>query len=297
MKTVTEVASVTGISARTLRWYDQIGLLKPTAYSKSGYRLYDDSALEILRQILFFREFDISLSEIKAILQDPNFDRAMVLTRQKQLLEAKKARLERLIAGIQDILKGDTTMDFTVFDTSEIEEITHSMIKQYSDEQLEAAVNRYGSLEAFRSECAKGFAKPETQSLLLKLLAWYGSKDQAIQVLTAKPDPEETLVRANRILDIYRRLSEKMDLEPAAPQVQQLVGELANTMRTYSQIENVKPLLLEMADASLHDDNAVNMMDSRYGKGWTEFFIKTLVEFCKQNRPLPPASGDRRVLD
>ncbi|MBQ6806864.1 MAG: MerR family transcriptional regulator, partial [Lachnospiraceae bacterium] len=71
MRTVKEVSKLTGISVRTLHWYDEIGLLKPTDTSEAGYRLYDDKALEILQQILFFREFDMPLKEIKAIMENP----------------------------------------------------------------------------------------------------------------------------------------------------------------------------------------------------------------------------------
>ena len=71
MRTVKEISELTGISVRTLHYYDEIGLLKPTQKSDAGYRLYDDRALEILQQILFFREFDIPLKEIKAVLENP----------------------------------------------------------------------------------------------------------------------------------------------------------------------------------------------------------------------------------
>lgn len=65
MRTVKEISDLTGISVRTLHYYDEIGLLKPTEKSDAGYRLYDDKALETLQQILFFREFDISLKKSK----------------------------------------------------------------------------------------------------------------------------------------------------------------------------------------------------------------------------------------
>ena len=68
MRTVKEISDLTGISVRTLHYYDEIGLLKPTDKSEAGYRLYDDKALETLQQILFFREFDIPLKEIKAVI-------------------------------------------------------------------------------------------------------------------------------------------------------------------------------------------------------------------------------------
>ena len=69
MKTVKEVSHLTGISVRTLHYYDEIGLLKPTRISEAGYRLYDDKALEELQQILFFREFDMPLKEINTVVR------------------------------------------------------------------------------------------------------------------------------------------------------------------------------------------------------------------------------------
>mgnify|MGYP002638393976 CR=1 FL=1 len=83
MRTVKEISGLTGISVRTLHYYDEIGLLKPTQKSDAGYRLYDDRALEILQQILFFREFDIPLKEIKAVLENPALERNQILQMQR----------------------------------------------------------------------------------------------------------------------------------------------------------------------------------------------------------------------
>ena len=95
MRTIKEIAKLTGISVRTLHYYDEIGLLCPTAKSEAGYRLYDDKALETLRQILFFREFDIPLKEIKAVLENPALDRNQILQMQRKMLVEKKERMER----------------------------------------------------------------------------------------------------------------------------------------------------------------------------------------------------------
>ena len=67
MRTVKEVADLTGISVRTLQYYDEIGLFKPTQVTEAGYRLYDDPALEVLQQILFFKELDFSLKDIRML--------------------------------------------------------------------------------------------------------------------------------------------------------------------------------------------------------------------------------------
>ena len=122
MKTVNEVSKLTGVSVRTLHHYDAIGLLKPTTVSEAGYRLYDDTALERLQQILLFRELEFPLKEIKSILESPNFDRGKALEQQITLLMLKKEHLEKLIDLACEIKTiGVNKMDFTAFDTSKID--------------------------------------------------------------------------------------------------------------------------------------------------------------------------------
>ena len=93
MMTVKEVSRLTGISIRTLQYYDKLGLL-PAMRTESGYRLYDDAALERLQQILLFRELEFPLRDIRTILDNPNFDRRKALRQQIELLTLKKQRLE-----------------------------------------------------------------------------------------------------------------------------------------------------------------------------------------------------------
>ncbi len=97
MRTVKRVSDFTGISARTLHYYDEIGLLKPSKFTDAGYRLYDDEALQTLQQILFFKELDLPLKEIKEIMDNPNFDKSHALESHKRLLILKRNRLKNLI--------------------------------------------------------------------------------------------------------------------------------------------------------------------------------------------------------
>ena len=97
MMTVNEVSKLSGVSIRALQYYDKIGLLHPTGYTESGYRLYDSAALEKLREIMLFRELEFSLQEIKAILQSPDFDRDRALEQQIKLLELKREHFDNLI--------------------------------------------------------------------------------------------------------------------------------------------------------------------------------------------------------
>lgn len=125
MRMVNEVSQLTGVSIRALQYYDKIGLLKPTKYTESGYRLYDDTALERLQQILLFRELEFPLKEISEILSRPDFDKNQALEQQITLLTMKKERLERLIDFARGIkFTGVRTMDFSAFDTTKIDEYT-----------------------------------------------------------------------------------------------------------------------------------------------------------------------------
>ena len=134
MMIVNEVSKLTGVSIRTLQYYDTIGLLRPSKYTESGYRLYDDTALERLQQILLFKELEFSLKEIKEIIDAPNFDRQKALEQQIELLTLKKEHLENLIdfaRGIKTI--GAKKMDFTVFDKKKIDEYAKRAKEQWGE--------------------------------------------------------------------------------------------------------------------------------------------------------------------
>ncbi|WP_125144438.1 MerR family transcriptional regulator [Clostridium transplantifaecale] len=123
MKTVNEVSALTGVSARALHYYDSIGLLKPAQVTGSGYRLYDDAALERLQHILLFKELQFPLKEIRRILDSPDFDRNLALEQQLNLLLLQKEHLENLIDMARGIrMTGVRNLDFTAFDAKKIDE-------------------------------------------------------------------------------------------------------------------------------------------------------------------------------
>ena len=139
MKTVNEVSRQTGVSIRTLHYYDAIGLLRPTQVTEAGYRLYDDTALERLQNILLFRELQFPLREIRAILDSPDFVRKKALDQQIALLQMKKEHIENLIDLARGIrMMGVNNLDFSAFDTRQIDEYAR---------QAKAA---WGKTEAYR---------------------------------------------------------------------------------------------------------------------------------------------------
>ena len=92
MMTVHEVSDLAGVSIRTLQYYDRIGLLHPADIMESGYRLYDETSLEKLQQILLFRELEFPLKDICEIVSHPGFDQEKALKQQIDLLTLKKER-------------------------------------------------------------------------------------------------------------------------------------------------------------------------------------------------------------
>ena len=131
MKTVKEISKITGISIRTLRYYDEIGLLKPARVTEAGYRLYDDKELEKLQEILFYKELEIPLADIKKVMENPEYDKQKALAVQKSLLERKRNRLNGIIELIDDVMKGVNTMSFGAFTEEDVKKIIdHKKLKK-----------------------------------------------------------------------------------------------------------------------------------------------------------------------
>src|SRR4051794_3220659 len=109
MKTVKEVAELSGVTVRTLHHYDEIGLLKPSERSEAGYRLYSHADLKRLQEILGWRELGFALTEIRSLVDDPGYDRPSALRRQRELAEAEAERLAALRAALDAAIAAETT--------------------------------------------------------------------------------------------------------------------------------------------------------------------------------------------
>lgn len=140
---IREFSRLTGVSVRTLHYYDQIGLLRPARVDKgNSYRYYDEASLLRMQQILFYRELDFSLKDICSILSSPDFDGQQALAEQRQLLCMKKQRLERLIAAIDDHMKGEINM--YAFDNREFEQYREEVKEKWGHTQAYAEFQQKG---------------------------------------------------------------------------------------------------------------------------------------------------------
>lgn len=168
MKTVRQVSKLTGLTPRALHHYDAIGLLKPTAVTEAGYRLYDDAALERLQMILLFRELEFPLKDIATMLDAPDFEKEAALAEQIKLLKLRLEHLKRLIGQAEELQKGGKIMDFQAFDRRELD--------AYAQEVKE----RWGNTAAYQEsrERLAGKTEKEIDAMgqeLLGLLAQLGA--------------------------------------------------------------------------------------------------------------------------
>ncbi|SEI08154.1 DNA-binding transcriptional regulator, MerR family [Halobacillus karajensis] len=249
MYKVKEVATMAGVSVRTLHHYDHIGLLSPGNVNEKGYRLYGEREVARLQQILFFKEMDFSLPKIKQILDDPEFDEEEALQHHREILWKKKARLERLIQSVDQTLetvRGGTLMEdekrFKPFDMSEIEE--HQ--KKYEKEVEE----RWGDTEAYKE------SKRKTNN--------YTDEDW-------KRIQEES----NRI---DRELVKLMGRDPSDEEVQRLIGEKRQHI-TDNFYECKGEIFRGLADMYVNDPRFTKNID-KWNEGYAEFLKKAIHTYC-----------------
>ena len=280
MRTVKEISDLTGISVRTLHYYDEIGLLKPTEKSDAGYRLYDDKALETLQQILFFREFDISLKEIKAVLDNPALERNQILQVQRKMLVTKKERMERLIASIDDILKGENKMDFTIFTKTEVEEMFQTMLEHMPENMRNIAIKEFGSIEQWKKHYMEVVSSEEMQKGYAKVVEWYGGKDNFLSVARTPVSKEVAESYNKRIEAILQKLIAKQNCDIDSFEVKELVGEYGFVMKQLAQIKEEKGFM--MAQAQYYRNEQIKpMIDEKYGEGASDFFAQAIENFYK----------------
>jgi len=189
MMTVNEVSKLTGVSVRTLQYYDSIGLLNPSDYTEAGYRLYDEAQLERLQQILLFKELEFPLKEIKKIIDAPTFDRSKALEQQIELLTMKKEHLENLITFAKGIkMLGVKNMDFTAFDTKKLDEYARRAKEQWG---------KTPEYQEFETKSATWTKDTEQQMVdeLMQIIAEFG------KMQTLEPSDEKVQAQVNKLQD------------------------------------------------------------------------------------------------
>ena len=276
MKTVKDVSEITGVSIRTLRYYDEIGLLKPTELTEAGYRLYDNKALEKLQEIMFYRELEIPLNDIKIILENPSYDKTQALLAQKALLEQKRNRLNGIIELISDVMKGVNTMSFEAFSKEEIEAIVEHTLTHMSPEGKESQINQFGSEEKYREYLIQGFQNEQAVNDVIK---WYGSKEKALEAMLesdGKTDNIEEQQNTNEL--IYQKFVKAKKLDDSVL-AEEAVKELAELYKDMFKLDNARNILLDLAKEYVTYDMMKKVTDEQYGEGAAEYIAKAIREY------------------
>ena len=273
MKTVKDVSEIAGVSIRTLRYYDDIGLLKPTELTEAGYRLYNDKALEKLQEIMFYGELEIPLSDIKIILENPFYDKKQALLTQKALLEQKRNRLNGIIELISDVVKGVNTMSFEAFSKEEIEAIVEHTLAHMSPEGKESQIKQFGSEEKYRAYLIQGF---QNEKAVNDILRWYGSKEKVLEAIL-ESDVETSNIEEQQNTNelIYQKFVKAKEQDDSVL-AEEAVKELAELYKDMFKLDNSRNILLDLANEYVSFDKMKKVTDEQYGEGTAEYIAKAI---------------------
>ena len=240
MMTVNKVSKLTGVSIRTLQYYDKIGLLKPAEYTESGYRLYDDAALEKLQQILLFRELEFPLKDIKDIVNRSDFDKTKALEQQIELLELKKEHIENLLTMCKYLKKrGVRYLNFTAFDSSKIDE--------YSKKAKE--------------QCGQ---TPEYKEFAEKSKNWTKEYETGLM---------------NDFMKIFEEFGTMKEMDPSAEEVQAQVKKVQDFI-TENMYTCSNDILRGLGAGYAAGGEFTENIDKMGGKGTAEFIYEAIKVYC-----------------
>ncbi|MCI9441062.1 MAG: MerR family transcriptional regulator [Ruminococcus sp.] len=240
MRTVKEVSKLTGVSVRTLHHYDAIGLLKPTKVTEAGYRMYDDTALSRLQNILLFRELQFPLKEIKVILDSPDFDPSEAIAQQIELLELQYKHIGDLITFAREIQnKGVTTMDFDVFDKNEMEKYKAEVIA------------KWGNTKAYQEYKQKDIARNESSFSKM----------------------------ANELMTMFSELGGLKHFTPDSDEVQKKISALQKFITDNYYVCN-NEILNGLGQMYVGDERFKKNIDRAGGDGTAEFVSQAISVYC-----------------
>ncbi len=259
MKSISQVARLTGVSVRTLQYYDEIGLLKPSKLTPSGYRLYDDEALQTLQQILFFKELGFQLKEIDEILKDPEFDRIAAFKKQKELFLLKRNRTDRLIHLLERLEKGEPCMSFKEFDLSDY----INALEDFKSSQTETVIEHWGSVEKYTEAM-----KHNLEHFSEIMDDWYSQVSEEMKT-------------EDKFLKLASHRGEDVSSDP----VQDLVKEIiTNAQRNApSVLVGNEGSYCQMIIDCYSNDYLRRVFDTKHGEGSCDYIVRAFQYYVDRN--------------
>lgn len=243
---IKEIADLTGVSIRMLHYYDKIGLLKPDNVSQAGYRLYTTDDIKKLSQILFYKELDFSLEEIKEILYSSNADKLEVLKMQQQILTKKQEKIGALLGAINKSIisleQGENPKDLNIFTSLDLVEISRNK------EQLK-------------------------KDLMVYL---FPHVDEECGIKTSEYSKDDWTIIMSRMDGILNEISIRMDKSPNNSEIQELIGKFKEFIN-HNLIRCDNDLLKILGNLYVDNPLYSNYM-VQYGENFPEF-LKSAIEF------------------
>ncbi|MDP4179193.1 MAG: TipAS antibiotic-recognition domain-containing protein [Bacillota bacterium] len=309
MRTVKQVSDLTGISVRMLHHYDKLGLLKPSKLTEAGYRLYDDEALQTLQQILFFKELDLPLMEVKEIITSPQFDKMEALENHKKLIILKRDRLNDLIELINKTIKGESAMSFKEFDMSEY----YNVLEEFKRENRDKVIRHFGSVDKFDEMIEK--CKAAEEKIAEMAVKEYGSIKKYAEAVKNNLNNSVAMTKAEQIdefkkdcfyernpelKELYKKLTADLSKDPSSEEIQQIAGEITSiAKRDYEAFKNelgdyywlsivrFYSVFSEELEKLDKENGGVGMawINERYGSGASKFIGKALETYLGDYEP------------
>ncbi|MGE6226397.1 MerR family transcriptional regulator [Paenibacillus chitinolyticus] len=242
---VKDIVQITGITSRTLHYYDRIDLFKPTHLTEKGYRLYDRSSLEKLQTILFLKELDFSLKEIADILNLTRQEQKQLLEKQSQTLLLKKQRLETIMAALEEYVSGKDISHLQIFNSSSVLPLK----EQYANE----ARFIYGETEAYK----------------------------VFNETLDKLSQDEIDERFQSMEEVFKQIASCVDQQPSSDEVQRLIGEWKKNLMQFMPCDT--ELLACIADTYKFDARFNNYFSQFGNENLADFLHSAIMHHISQS--------------
>jgi DNA-binding transcriptional MerR regulator len=245
---VKDVSELAGVSVRTLHHYDAIGLLTPSSTTTAGYRIYSERDLELLQQIMFFKEIGFSLQEVKEILESPGFNRTKALQAHRELLMEKRERVDRMIRTVDNTIQsieGGKKME------------NNAMFEGFDRNKIKEQQEKYG--EEARQKYGKEIV------------------DAAEQRINSYSD--EKLTHMNKSFeDIYTAIAARMDYGPSDPKAQEGVRAWHEFIKD-GHFECTLEMFRGLGDMYVADERFTANID-KFKPGLAQFMKEAMNIYC-----------------
>lgn len=247
---VKDIVNITGVTARTLHFYDKINLLKPSRLSDKGYRTYSREDLERLQTILFLKEMDLSLKEISDIMQLSKEEQLQILKLHHKTLLGKQQRLGTIINALEDYVSGKEIFNLNIFNNSP----TLPLQEQYNRE----AKIVYGETEKYKEY------------------------EKNLEKLSHKEKENLSNEFANNMEKVFKRLAEQIHISPSSEKVQKLIAEWKSYLE--QNITCDVEILECIANTYKSDKRWKNYFNQFSDEDLSEFVYKAIMYYCKTNK-------------